>query len=286
MTNIHTLIPDIHTLIGGTDGISSLVASDIGVNIANAIQRSLGKQERRGLRLSGLGPQCPRALWYSVHSPELAEPLPPSARVKYTYGHIIEHLVIGLSKAAGHEVTGEQDEISVDGILGHRDCVIDGCIVDVKSAASRSFLKFKDKTIATDDTFGYLDQLDGYLVGSLDDPLVRVKDKAYLLVIDKQLGHMVLYPHDLREQSIRQRIRYYKQIVESVNPPACECGTVADGKSGNLRLDVRASYSSFKYCCNPKLRTFLYAGGPVFLTKVVRKPDVTEIDSNGKIVYA
>jgi hypothetical protein len=90
-----------------------------------------------------------------VHHPELGEELPPQARIKYAYGHIIEHLIIELARAAGHEVVGEQDEITVDGILGHRDCVIDGCIVDVKSAASRSFLKFRDKTIAQDDPFGY-----------------------------------------------------------------------------------------------------------------------------------
>ena len=213
------------------------------------------------------------------------EPLPPWARIKYTYGHILEALVIAMAKAAGHEVTGEQDEVFVDGIRGHRDCVIDGCIVDVKSAASRSFLKFKDGSIASEDTFGYLDQLDGYAVGSVDDPLVRVKDRAYLLAIDKQLGHMVLYEHKIRPENIRARIRAYKAIVERNTPPPCECGEVADGGSGNIKLDAKASYNNFKYCCKPHLRTFLYARGPVYLTKVVRVPDVPEVDRNGKIVY-
>ena len=48
----------------------------------------------------------------------------------YAFGHMIEGLAIGLAKASGHEVLGEQDEIYVDGIRGpHRDCVIDGCVV-------------------------------------------------------------------------------------------------------------------------------------------------------------
>jgi len=285
MKSIHQLIPDIYKLVGGPDGLTDSITSDMGTSISSAVQRSLGKHEHRGLRLSGLGPKCPRALWYSVHHPELEEPLPPWARIKYTYGHIIEHMVIALAKAAGHTVEGEQDEISLDGILGHRDCVLDGCIVDVKSAASRSFLKFRDKTIAQDDPFGYLDQLDGYVVGSMDDPLVRVKDKGYLLVIDKTLGHMVLYEHKVRPESIKARIAECKDIVARSTAPACNCGVVPDGKSGNLKLDTKASYNGFKYCCNPDLRTFLYATGPVYLTKVVRKPDVTELDRHGKIVY-
>ncbi len=276
MPSIYRLIPDIYEMLGGSDGITNL-PPDLGTNVHDAVAQSLGHHERRGLRLSGLGPKCPRALWYSIHHPELAEPLPPYAKIKFTYGHIIEHLVIGLAKAAGHEVTGEQDEIILDGILGHRDCVIDGCIVDVKSAASRSFLKFRDKTIAQDDPFGYLDQLDGYILGSADDELVRVKDRGYLLAVDKTLGHLALYEHKVRDNGIRERIRDYKEIVARPTPPPCGCRTEADGKSGNIKLDTAASYSAYKHCCFPNLRTFLYSSGPVYLTKVVRTPDVKEL---------
>lgn len=232
-----------------------------------------------------MGARCPRALWHSIHTPELGEPLPPWATFKYSYGHVIEALAITLAKAAGHTVTGEQDAITVDGIVGHRDCVIDGCIVDVKSCSSFSFQKFKDKSIGQSDSFGYLDQLDGYLVGSTDDDLVTVKDRGYNWAIDKTLGKMCLYEHYKREESIKERIRYYKSIVALVEPPKCTCETVPDGKSGNIRLGIRPSYSAFKHCCWPQLRTFLYASGPVYLTKVVRKPDVTEIDRHGKTVY-
>jgi hypothetical protein len=165
----------------------------------------------------------------------------------------------------------------VDGVVGHRDCVIDGAIVDVKSSSSRGFQKFKDKTIAQADDFGYLDQLDGYILGSADDDLVRVKDRGYLLAIDKTLGHMCLYEHRLRARSIRDRIESYKRIVQLANPPECLCETIADGKSGNIKLGTKASYNSYKHCCFPNLRTFLYSSGPVYLTKVVRTPDVTEL---------
>lgn len=277
MKSIHTLIPDIYKLVGGEHGISDVLASDMGTNVANAIQQSLGTHTRRGLRLSGLGSKCPRHLWYSINYPDLAEPIPPYARIKFAYGHIIEHLIIGLAKAAGHTVTGEQDEINVDGILGHRDCVIDGCVVDVKSAASRSFLKFREGTIAQDDPFGYLDQIDGYALGSIDDPLVSIKDKAYLLAVDKTLGHLALYEHRCRYDHIRKRISSYKEIVGRREAPACNCGTEPDGKSGNIKLSVVASYSPYKHYCFPQLRTFIYSDGPRYLTCVARLPDVKEL---------
>lgn len=196
-----------------------------------------------------------------------------------------------MAKAAGHEVTGEQDELDVDGIKGHRDCIIDGCLVDVKSAASPSFLKFKDGSIAQSDSFGYLDQLDGYLVGSAEDPLLRVKDRGYLWAIDKQLGRMCLYEHRLREPSIRARISDYKRIIGLDEAPPCTCGVVPDGESGNLKLDLRASYNNFKHFCFPNLRIFLYSDGPRYLTKVVRRPKrrdgslITEVDKDGRIIY-
>jgi hypothetical protein len=284
---IETLIPDIYEIIKKKDGwFTNELGEQFASDVASRLQGQLGANERKAtLRLSQMGPRCPKALWHSINTPDEAEKLPPWAEIKYSFGHIVEALAITLAKAAGHEVTGEQDELSVDGIVGHRDCVIDGCVVDVKSSSSRGMDKFKNKTLAQADSFGYLDQLDGYIVGSSEDPLVRVKDKGYILAVDKTLGHMVLYEHRVREDSIRARIRSYRDIVSSPTSPTCTCGTYAEGKSGNIALDTRASYSLFKYCCFPKLRTFLYASGPVYLTKVVRKPDVMEIDRYGNPIY-
>lgn len=274
--------------------INEQVRVQIGNGIAGALQHagSQGhKDAKRTLRLSQMGPRCPKALWHSIHTPALAEPLPPSALIKFTYGHIIESLIIQMAKAAGHEVCGEQDVITLDGVQGHRDCVIDGCTVDVKSSSSQSFQKFKDGTISSSDTFGYLDQLDGYVAGSLADPLVRVKDRGFLLAVDKQLGHLALYEHYARIDSIRARIEEYKAIADLPVAPRCTCGTVADGESGNIKLDLQASYNIYKHCCFPGLRTFLYSNGPRYLTKVVRRPKqrdgtpIKEVDKMGNTVY-
>jgi len=286
MKSIYTLVPDMQELLTKKGWFVPELTKEFSHEISIRLNQQFNKESTAPtLRLSQMGPRCPKALWHSIHTPEEAELLPPWAECKFAFGNIIEALAISLAKAAGHTVTGEQDELFVDGIRGHRDCIIDGCIVDVKSCSSRSYQKFKDATLGQDNPFGYLDQLDGYVVGSLNDPLVTCKDKGYLLAIDKTLGHMCLYEHAIKEQRIRDRIREYKQIVGLPSPPECTCGTQFDGKSGNIKLDVKASYNNYKYCCNPRLRTFLYASGPVYLTKVVRKPDVPEIDRHGKIVY-
>lgn len=288
MKTIKTLIRDIYDVVGRNESwFTGDIARDFSEELNARLVESLAPQETRGiLRLSKMGEYCPCQLWHSVHTPELAEPLQPWIKIKFTYGHILETLVIALAKAAGHSVTGEQDELILDGIKGHRDCVIDGCIVDIKSINSYGFQKVKAGEVPQDPFLrDYLDQLDGYVVASHEDPLVQVKDKGYILAIDKTLGHLALYEHTVRPNSIRNRIGLYKEYVGRSMPPDCNCRTIADGKSGNQKLDLRASYNPYKYCCFPNLRTFIYARDPVYLTKVIRRPDVTEVDKYGKVVY-
>lgn len=283
---IHTLIDDIYSTVQRRDGwFDDELARSFSTSVSTAIKAQFTERKKKpALMLSKMGNQCPCALWHSVNRPDLAIPAEPWANIKFTYGHMLEALLIALARASGHEVTGEQDAVHVDGIRGRRDCIIDGCLVDVKSASTRSFQKIRSGSLKDDDPFGYLSQLDGYLVGSMDDPLLRIKDRAYIFAIDKTLGHLCLYEHRLREASIRDRVKDYKRIVSGDSSPACCCGTVPEGKSGNIRLDTRASYSAFKFCCFPNLRTFIYSSGPVFLTEVVRLPDVIEISREGKIV--
>lgn len=277
MKSIYTLVPDIQHYIETNEDWYDRVSNDYVQQIGRESRPTGNGPRRGGLRLSALGDKCPRALWYMVHHPELAESLSAAARFKYGYGHIIESLALSLARLTGHTVEGEQDELVVDGIVGHRDAVVDGCVLDVKSCSSISFSKIKDGLLAHDDPFGYLYQLDGYVLGSLLDPLVTDKQRGYIFAIDKTLGHMALYEHKARREMVEARIRTYKQIVNRSDPPKCECGTRAVGASGNIGLDTKASYSLYKHLCFPELRTFLYSHGPVHLAKVSRTPDVPEL---------
>lgn len=289
MKSIYTLKQDIYDLVSSKGGwASEELTRDLGLDIARRMHGSLNDAHVPRLRLSKLGDECPCALWHSIRKPELAEKLPAPAVIKYTYGHAIEALIISLTKASGHKVEGEQDELNVDGVLGHRDCVIDGFVVDVKSTTSIGFEKFQNQTLAQDDPFGYLTQLDAYICGSANDPLVTQRDRGFILAVDKNLGKVALYEHRYRgDEQIYSRIRDYKRIIALPQPPKCECTTIPEGKSGNIKLDTKASYSAYKWQCFPRLRCFLYANGPVYLSHVAKRPapHIVEVDRHGQVVY-
>lgn len=283
--DIRTLIPDIYSVLEQGHEFSR----DFSEDLATAITKRLGAQSKLDalpptLRLSKLGPRCPKAFWYSIHKPEMAESLPGPAIFKFQYGHILEAMVIALCRAAGHSVEGEQDELELCGVKGHRDLVLDGYTVDVKSCSQLMFERYRSGKIEQDDPFGALCQLDAYVVASGDDPLVLDRSRGYILAVDKTLGKLCLHEHKTREDYIRGRVDYWRRITDSPSPPACECGTIPDGLSGNIKLDTRASYEAFKYVCHPTLRTFLYSTGPRYLTKVVRLPDVPEISSKNRLI--
>ena len=43
----------------------------------------------------------------------------PNTYVKFMYGHLIEEMLLFLTKLSGHEVTDEQKQCEVAGIKGH-----------------------------------------------------------------------------------------------------------------------------------------------------------------------
>ena len=295
MKSIQTLIPDIYALLKEKENgwfsteLSRLLSDDL----AGRLRGQLGeKRSKPTLRMSGLGKRCPRALWYSIHRPECGEPLPPWAEIKFAFGAIIEGLTLTLCKAAGHSVEGEQDELTFEGVTGHRDCVIDGVTTDIKSASTLSFQKFKTVDYGPHDNFGYLDQLDSYVSAAHSDPLVLSKDRGCILAIDKQLGHMHLYEHHVtpeRRDNLKARIRLYKTIISLDHPPACECKTEIQD-NGNIKLHWTAGYNPYKWECFPHLRAFKYSGGLEFFSRVVKRPynkygPLPELDRYGNTKY-
>lgn len=295
--DISTLIADMEDVIvtgeGWTDEISQWVADDIAKSLSRQFNRS-GAQRKRTLRVSNLGTPCQRKLWYHINSTTEPEPLPTSTLNKFIFGDLTESYILGLAKAAGHSVEGLQDSVDVDGIRGHRDCVIDGMLIDVKSCSTTAFAKFKQHKLRDDDSFGYISQLSSYLYGSRDDPLVTYKDKAGFLAFDKQFGHICLDIYDLTEEVTNksQEVANIKSVVKSDSIPdrpkweRTYRGEVvevaedwADGKSGNRKLATACSYCEWKDTCWPDLRTFIYSNGPRYFTKVVREPSTFEKDS-------
>ena len=65
--------------------------------------------------------------------------LPAWAKIKFTYGHILEELLLLMTKTAGHK-TKMNEELEIEGVFGHQDCEIDGVVTDCKSASAYSFI--------------------------------------------------------------------------------------------------------------------------------------------------
>jgi len=283
MKKIDTLVYDIEQTILGHNGWNKTLGDFMATNISKMAEQRFSKpQEPRGyLSLSALGTQCERKLWYKINKTEESEELPASALLKFFYGDIVEELVLTIAAVSGHSVTGMQDRMDVHGIKGHRDAVIDGMTVDVKSASPYAFKKFKEGNLREDDPFGYISQLSSYVYAAKDDPKVTDKTHGGFLVIDKVNGHVCLDIYDFTEElkSKEQEVSHLKQMVSLEEPPERGFEPVPQSSSnpnGNKKLATACSYCDFKKECFPELRKFIYSTGPVFLTEVVKKPMVPE----------
>ena len=236
--------------------------------------KASSRREGGPIRFSALG-KPNRQIWFDANPDEkLDEPLLPKTYLKFLYGDVIEQLYLYLAKEAGHEVTHEQHEVEVDGVKGHIDAIIDGVVVDLKSASSFGYKKFENDTVEEDDPFGYVAQLAGYA-----SVLTPGEDAAWWAV-DKSSGDnciSVLPQVTVKYHDPKSRIEELKEVVESEEiPPLCH-DPVPDGKSGNMKLPTPCSYCKYKFRCHPDVRLFLYSNGPRYLTEVKKLPNVPEV---------
>ena len=225
------------------------------------------------LRFSSLGKQD-RQIWHQSRGTE-GEDMTPNTYLKFLYGHIIENMLLFLAKEAGHTVTDEQREIEVDGVLGHIDAIIDGVVVDVKSASPFGYQKFVNGNVITDDPFGYIKQLSGY-------SNVLTPDQApAFIAMDKVSGNVTVMNVSTSITSDHKpepRIAHLRDVIASDTPPPICYEPVPDGKSGNMKLDTGCSYCKYKKSCFPNARKFIYSNGPRYLTTVARMPKDTVLE--------
>lgn len=272
--NLESLVSDIQKLYEGAD-LNALRLHHLGKSVTEKMKENFsGYKEPRipTLRLSNVGRPL-RQLWFDFHNKK-SEKLSPETKLKFQYGDILEEFILFLAEEAGYSVTDKQREVEVDGVLGHIDGLINGVLVDVKSASSFSWNKFASGGLREDDPFGYIGQLSGYstALGGVD---------GAFLVVDKTLGKLCLDQYSgqyLAEYNVRKQIEKAKHVVAQDKPPEEYCyEDVPDGKSGNMKLAPGCSYCSHKWECREGLRGFAYSYGPAFLTKTIRTPNVPEI---------
>lgn len=282
----YTLKEDIEHVLRTGEGYTKEIAEWVGELVAESLVGQLVGNTRGGkrtIRVSNMGTPCERKLWYTVNRTHEPEPLPASTLNKFIYGDLTEAHVLGLAKASGHDVAGLQSELDVCGIKGHRDCVIDGMLFDIKSASTGSFGKFSDNGLRGNDPFGYISQLSSYLYGSQHDPIVTYKRHAGFLAMDKQHGHIAVDIYDLHEEVLKkeQEVVQKKVLVKATNPPPRPYEPVdqySRKPNGNMKLPFQCSYCDDKVECwkDVGLRKFISSNGPVWLTKVVKEPRMQE----------
>ena len=278
MADINTLVDDIQGLFSG-HGFSEALerfSQDLGASFRKRFEE-YAEERKPSLRGSNYGRPL-RQLFYELKGFKPDSDLPPQAKFKFLYGTILEELLLLLAHEAGHSVTDFQKEVEVDGVVGHLDVIIDGVLVDVKSASTYSFQKFKNGSIRVDDPFAYQAQLAFYskALGGID---------GAFLVVDKTLGNIHLERFSAKELSfypVQQKIAEDRKALESNVPPDKCYEDEPEGKSGNRKLGISCSYCSWKKTCwadandGTGLREYTYARGPIFLTHVAKEPKVEQ----------
>jgi len=282
--NLNTLVPDIYKHLEKLSEGEPLPLTD--ADIDRAVQgmtealRSWATPRKRDtnftVRMSNVGKPS-RQLWYEKRDPQGRGGIDGPTQIKFLYGHLLEEIVLMLVRMAGHEVTDEQKEVTVDGIVGHMDCKINGEVVDVKTASRFAFNKFKEGRLAQDDPFGYLGQLAGY-------EAAEGTENGGFLVLNKESGELCMYvPEDLDKPNIRSSIGILLPALELDTPPALCYTPIPDGKKGNMKLPKGCNWCKYKFKCyadsndGKGLRTFKYSNGRTYLTEVVVEPKVEEL---------
>jgi|TARA_R110001606_G_scaffold397989_1_gene575954 hypothetical protein len=280
---LDTLVEDIYNKIGVlADGEHIDLDKDTIEQFGESMKEILynwSHPEPRGkptLRMSNIG-RKERQLWFDMKTEGTPERMPPSLFIKFLYGHLLEEIVLFLIKLSGHTVTNEQKEIKVSGIKGHMDCVIDGEVVDIKTASGYAFKKFKDGTLAENDMFGYMAQLAGY-------EEAEGTNNGGFLALNKESGELALYkPDEFDKPNIKKKIKDIKAAIKLDKPPNLCYNPVPDGKSGNMQLARECVYCRHKFECHKDsnegkgLRVFKYSNGLRYLTQAPKPPKVIEV---------
>lgn len=252
-----------------------------------AVGNETKERKDKVIYASEIGRPCHRQLWYAYHQPDKAEPIDAKARYKFLYGDVLEELTLELARLAGHNVEMEQQEFELeleDGwkVRGRCDAVIDGVLVDVKSASSFAFNKYTSQGLTDDtDSFGYRDQLMFYTMTGIQKGLLH-NNQAFFLFVEKNTGEIKLVPQQSGYLPSNTSAKIATKIAAVNMDKASDIvrmPTKPSGNSGNEGLDTTCRYCPFKQTCwDGKLRAFQYSNGVSYLTRVAREPKVPEID--------
>lgn len=287
---IDTLVADIYALLANSkEGRGVVISPDTTKNLmqdtGDILTKIAGSTEKRvrkpkSLYCSEIGHPCVRKLWYKTH-PELfeSEVINPSALLKFAYGDVVEALVLALAEAAGHTVERRQERVEFalkNGwtLTGRIDAVIDGVLIDVKSASQQTFAKFEDpQGLMENDPFGYVVQLATYF-SKLAPEGKCANDKAGFLAVDKVLGKMALPLYNFTKPLDDAFFDSLVDVVEMPEPPARPVeATPVEATKKKDKLCTMCSYCEYKEACWQEanggigLVTEVLSGRPRYIVK-------------------
>jgi hypothetical protein len=258
LPNIDNLIGDIYrTIVDKNGGVSHIVSE----NYSRHTQDVLAPASRKAplataLHASKIGKNCLRQMWYGQWMPDTAESLQPHTLIKFTYGDLVEELALDLVKGSGHTVTHEQTRIEFPThngftVSGRLDAVVDGFVVDVKSTSPYSFKDWAGKPLTADnDSFGYRWQLHSYGKAALEKQVDANTERGYLLLMDKQNGHMALSWVDYDFKAFDYRLKIITETIrDAEKTPPRAFDAVDKDRAGNLKLETECSYCDYKRTC-------------------------------------
>mgnify|MGYP001245016013 CR=1 FL=1 len=279
--NLSTLVEDIYKTVSdlnlGEKDIPEECLESLTIGIKKSILEWAKPKKKNGffVRMSNIGRPA-RQLYYNKKSPRDVTP-DASTLIKFLYGHILEEVLIFLVKLSDHNVTDQQKKVIVNGVTGHLDCKINGEVIDIKTASSFAFRKFKNGTLREDDPFGYMSQLAGY-------EHAEGTNNGGFLVINKESGEITLYqPEELDKPNIKTLINKILNIFKLDKLPSKCYSPIPAGTKGNMKLPRGCVYCPYKIECHSDtndgkgLRLFKYAKGIEYLTQVKQQPKVEEI---------
>ena len=284
MADLSKVVPHIYEDLEGLSrgdalNISDELLDEVADNIKNAIKSWANPTPRDTnftVRMSNVGKPA-RQLWFEKNDENINSHIDAPTQIKFLYGHLLEEILLMLVKSSGHEVTDQQKEVQVNGIVGHMDCKIDGEVVDVKTASRFAFNKFKNNKLAEDDPFGYLGQLSGY-------ESAEGTNNGGFLVINKESGELCMHlPNQEDKVDIPSKIDSLIPTLNLDTMPELCYNPIPDGVKGNMKLPKTCAWCKYKHECHKDsndgqgLRTFKYSSGLTYLTKVVSEPKVEEL---------
>lgn len=239
-------------------------------DVSMAFKRQLmeDRQNAAGkLRMSS-GGHCVRKQYYS-YTGEQGEPLPYRTFITFLHGDIIESALITLSKLSGWNITDEQKEVSLMGVPGHIDGILNAdkkYILECKSMNEYSFERFEKD--GPEETFGYLTQSSLYMEA-------MGLDEAIMVGCCKTTGHIADHIFKKRDDLVQKALERWSIIKDAQMPPGREhepvLETVYNRKTkerdptGRMILGLNCSYCQNKRSCYQDLQTDIKSGKPIFV---------------------